>query len=98
MKDYLLILRTEGNVWSDLSPGQLQKHMEHGTAYIGKLMKEGKLKNASPVDKGSRIVSESNGILKDGPFNESKEVVAGKFFISAKDINKAGVIFKAKPN
>ncbi len=97
MKDYLLILRTEGNVWSDLSPGQLQKHMEHGTAYIGKLMKEGKLKNASPVDKGSRIVSESNGILKDGPFNESKEVVAGYFLIAAKDINEAVEIAKANP-
>jgi hypothetical protein len=32
MKDFLLILRTEGNVWTDLSPEQLQKHMEHGMA------------------------------------------------------------------
>ena len=44
MKDYLLIIRTEGSVWSDLSPEQLQKHLEHGMAYIGNLMKEGKLK------------------------------------------------------
>ena len=77
MKDFLLILKTEGSVWTDLSPEQLQKHMEHGTAYIGDLMKTGKLKNAKPVDKGSRIVTESNGIMKDGPFNETKEVVAG---------------------
>jgi hypothetical protein len=97
MKDFLLILRTEGSVWTDLSAEQLQKHMEHGTNYIGNLMKEGKLKNANPVDKGSRIVTENNGVLKDGPFNESKEVIAGYFLISADDIDEAVKIAKANP-
>jgi hypothetical protein len=97
MKDFLLILRTEGSVWSDLSPGQLQKHMEHGMAYIQKLMTEGKLKNAAPVDKGSRIITESNGTLRDGPFNETKEVVAGYFLIAAENINEAVDIAKANP-
>ena len=97
MKDYLLIIRTEGSVWSDLSPEQLQKHLEHGMAYIGNLMKEGKLKNANPIDKGSRIITESNGQIKDGPFNESKEVIAGYFHIIAKDIDEAVEIAKANP-
>jgi hypothetical protein len=97
MKDFLLIIRTEGNVWSDLSPEQLQKHMEHGTAYIGNLMKEGKLKSANPVDKGSRIVTESNGVMKDGPFNETKEVIAGYFLVAAQDIDEAVGIAKANP-
>ena len=97
MKDFLLIIRTEGSVWSDLSPEQLQKHIELGTAYIGKLMKEGKLKNANPIEKGSRIVTENDGIIKDGPFNESKEVIAGYFHILAKDINEAVEIAKANP-
>ena len=97
MKDYLLIIKTEGNVWTDLSKEELQKHLEHGTAYIGKLLKEGKLKNANPIDKGSRIVTESKGVLKDGPFNETKEVVAGFFHIAAKDINEAIDIAKANP-
>jgi hypothetical protein len=97
MKDFLLILKTEGSVWTDLSPEQLQKHMEHGNAYIGNLMKTGKLKNANPVDKGSRIVTESNGIIKDGPFNETKEVVAGYFLIAVEDIKEAVEIAKANP-
>ena len=97
MKDFLLILKTEGSVWTDLSPEQLQRHMEHGNAYIGNLMKTGKLKKANPVDKGSRIVTESNGVVKDGPFNETKEVVAGYFLISAEDINEAVEIAKANP-
>jgi hypothetical protein len=97
MKEFLLILRTEGNVWKDLSPQQLQQHMEHGTAYIGKLMKEGTIKSAAPLDDGSRIVTQNNGMLKDGPFNESKEVIAGYFHIVAKDVNDAVAIAKANP-
>ena len=97
MKDFLLLIRTEGDVWTSLSPKQLQEHMEHGTAYIGNLMKEGKLKSAAPLDKGSRIVQDNNGILKDGPFNESKEVIAGYFHIVAKDIQEAVDIAKANP-
>jgi hypothetical protein len=97
MKEFLLILKTEGNVWSDLSPEQLQKHMEHGAAYIGKLMKEGTIKSAQPLDNGSRIVTGTNGVMKDGPFNESKEVVAGYFHIVAKDMDAAVAIAKANP-
>ena|SRR5688572_17017451 len=97
MKEFLLILKTQGSVWKDLSPEQLQKHMEHGTAYIGKLMKEGTIKSAQPLAEGSRVVSQTNGVLKDGPFNESKEVVAGYFHIVAKDMNDAVAIAKANP-
>jgi len=97
MKDFLFIIRTEGTVWSDLSPEQLQKHMENGTEYIGKLMKEGKLKNANPIDKGSRIVTKGKDAIKDGPFNESKEVVAGYFHIIAENIDEAVEIAKANP-
>ncbi|MEO6329081.1 MAG: YciI family protein [Ginsengibacter sp.] len=97
MKEFLLILRTEGDVWTSLSPEKLQEHIEHGTAYIGKLMKEGTIKSAQPLDKGSRIITESNGIIKDGPFNESKEVIAGYFHIVAKDMDDAVAIAKANP-
>jgi len=97
MKYYLLILKTEGSVWTDLSPEQLQKHIEHGGAYIGNLIKDGILKSANPVDRGSRIITGSGGMLKDGPFNESKEVVAGYFHIVAKDMDEAVAIAKANP-
>lgn len=60
-------------------------------------MKEGKLKSAAPLDKGSRIVTDTNGVLKDGPFNESKEVIAGYFHVVAKDIQEAVEIAKANP-
>ena len=97
MKDFLLLIRTQGNVWTDLAPEQLQAHMQNGGAYIGNLIKEGILKSAQPLDKGSRIVTEENGLLKDGPFNETKEVIAGFFHIVAKNIDEAVTIAKANP-
>lgn len=97
MKDFLLIIKTKGSVWSDLSPDALQQHMQNGGQYIGKLMEEGKLKNANPIDKGSRIITEENGAIKDGPFNEGKELVAGYFHIVAADIDEAVTIAKGNP-
>jgi hypothetical protein len=97
MKDFLLILKTEGSVWTDLSPEQLQKHLEHGMAYIGKLMAEGKLRGGAPVDKGSRIITGSKGVFTDHPFNESKEVIAGYFLVTANDIDEALAIAKENP-
>lgn len=97
MKDFLLLIRTNGNVWTDLSPEQLQQHMEHGGAYIGDLVSRGILKGAQPLDKGSRIVTDENGVLRDGPFNETKEVIAGFFHITAPDIAAAVAIAKANP-
>jgi hypothetical protein len=97
MKEFLLLIRTEGDIWTSLSPEKLQEHIEHGTAYIGNLIKEGTIKSAQPLDKGGRIVTESNGIIKDGPFNESKEVIAGYFHIVAKDMDEAITIAKANP-
>jgi len=60
-------------------------------------MEEGKLKNVNPIEKGGRIITESDRIIKDGPFNESKEVIAGYFHIIEKDINEATEIAKANP-
>jgi hypothetical protein len=97
MKEFLLIIRTEGDIWTSLSPEKLQQHIEHGTAYISKLMKEGRIKSAQPLDKGSRIVTESGGLLKDGPFNESKEVIAGYFHLLAHDIEDAVRIARENP-
>jgi hypothetical protein len=97
MKEYLLILKTEGSVWTDLSPDQLQQHLKNGGAYIGRLLQEGKLKSANPVEKGGRTVSGPAGALKDGPFNETKELLAGYFVIAAENLDEAVAIAKANP-
>ena len=71
--------------------------MENGGAYIGRLLNSGTLKSAQPLDKGSRIVTSENGMLKDGSYNETKEVIAVYFHIVANDIDEAVAIAKGNP-
>ena len=97
MQDFLLLIRTQGDVWSDLSPAQLQEHIAKGTSYIGNLIKEGKLKSAAPLDTSSKTTTDGKAIIKDGPFNETKEVIAGYFHIVAENMEEAVEIAKANP-
>ena len=97
MKEFLLIVRTEGDIWSLLSSDKLRRHIEHGTAYIDKLVTQGKIKSAQPLDNGSRIVTKAGGQIKDAPFNETKEVIAGYFLVVAESMEEAVAIAKGNP-
>jgi hypothetical protein len=97
MKEFMLLIRTEGDHLLTLSPEERQKHIQKVMVYIEDLMKTGKLKSAQPLDLESVIISGTKGKLKDGPFNEAKEVIAGYFLILAKDMKEAIEIGKRNP-
>lgn len=65
--------------------------------YMGDLMKSGKLKSAQPLEQAGIIISGAKGKLKDGPFNETKEVIAGYFLVQAEDMNEAIQIARRNP-
>jgi hypothetical protein len=97
MKEFMLLIRTEGDHLLKLSPDEQQKHIQQVMVYMEDLMKSGKLKSAQPLEFDSAIISGTRGKLKDGPFNESKEVIAGYFLILAKDMKEAIEIGKRNP-
>lgn len=97
MKEFLLLIRTEGDPWAILSPEQQQLHIQKAANYIGNLIKEGKLKGAQPLEPEGTIISNTKGTWKDGPFNESKEVIAGYFLVLANDMEEAMNIARANP-
>lgn len=97
MKEFMLLIRTEGDHLSGLSPEEQQQHVQKIGGYINKLMNEGKLKGAQPLEIEGSIVQGSQGVVKDGPFNETKEVIAGYFHIQAEDLQEAVEIAKANP-
>lgn len=97
MKEYLLLIRTEGDPWAILSPEQQQEHIQKAANYIGGLIKDGKLKGAQPLEPEGKIVGAGQNGWKDGPYNETKEVIAGYFLILAKDMEEATAIAKANP-
>ena len=97
MKEFMLLIRTEGDHLSSLSPEKQKEHLQKVMVYIEDLMKNGKLKSAQPLEMESAIISGTKGKLKDGPFNESKEVIAGYFHILAEDMSEAIEIGRRNP-
>jgi hypothetical protein len=97
MKEFMLLIRTEGDHLLPMSAEERQKHLQIVNVYIEDLMKAGRLKSAQPLDLESVIISGTKGKLKDGPFNETKEVIAGYFLILAEDMKEAIEIGKRNP-
>src|SRR2546423_14551963 len=97
MKEFLLLIRTEGDHLEKLPLKEQQEHVQRVGNYIGNLAKEGKLKSAQPLEMEGTLVSARKGKLKDGPFNETKEVIAGYFLITANDLKEAIEIAKRNP-
>lgn len=97
MKEFMLLVRTEGDHLLTLSAEEQQEHLQKVKVYIEDLMRTGRLKSAQPLDLESAIISGTKGKLKDGPFNEAKEVIAGYFLVLAKDMKEAIEIGKRNP-
>ena len=97
MKQFMLLIRTEGDHFLEISEEDQKRHLEKVTVYIEDLMKQGKLKSAQPLEMESVIISGTKGKLKDGPFNESKEVIAGYFLLLAENMQEAIEIGRRNP-
>jgi hypothetical protein len=97
MKQFMMFIRTEGDHLQELSPDDQKDHVQKVGGYIGKLMQDGKLKSAQPLEMEGTIITSPRGKLKDGPFNETKEVIAGYFLIEANDLQEAVAIAKQNP-
>lgn len=93
----MLLIRTEGDPWQKMSPEEMQNHVQKGMAYIGGLIQKGILKSGQPLDMSGKMISGEAGSLTDGPYNETKEVIAGYLHIVAEDFDKALEIAKANP-
>lgn len=97
MQEFMLLVRTEDDHLADMSPKEQQDHVTQIGNYIGKLMQDGKLKGAQPLDMAGKMIYGDKGVFKDGPYSESKEVIVGYFHILANDLDEAIEIAKANP-
>lgn len=97
MKEFMLLIRNEIDHQSNWSPDLHHQFLKKCELYIANLTKEGKLKSAQPLVREGRMISGSKGAWKDGPFNESKEVIVGYYHILAKDLDEAIAIAKGNP-
>jgi len=97
MKEFMLLIRNESDSKDAFSPEQNQAFLKACEVYIENLKKNGNLKKAQPLVREGKMISGSDGAWKDGPFNESKEVIVGYYHILAKDLDEAVAIAKGNP-
>jgi hypothetical protein len=97
MKEFMLLIRNEGDGKAALSSEEQQKFLKDCMVYIENLKKNGNLKGAQPLIREGRMISGSPGAFKDGPYNETKEIIVGYYHILAKDIDEAAAIAKGNP-
>ena len=97
MQEFMLLIRSEGDCAAKMSPEFHQVHLKKVISYIENLRSQGRLISAQPLTMTGSILQGSKSAFKDGPFIESKEVIAGYYLFRAKDLNEAKEIAKAHP-
>jgi hypothetical protein len=80
------------------SPEERQQHLEKWVAWFKDLGAKGHLKNPGhPLEGTGKVVSGTQKIIKDGPFAEAKDVVAGFIVVEADDLAHATELSKGCP-
>jgi hypothetical protein len=80
------------------SPEERQQHLGKWVAWFKDLGAQGKLKDPGhPLEDAGKVVTGSKKMIKDGPFAEAKDVVAGYIIVHAQDLAHATELAKGCP-
>jgi hypothetical protein len=88
MAKFLLLLHGDPANWQKLSPDESQKIMEK---YMAWTKKPFTLDGKRLADEPGKIIRPHNGKprVSDGPYSETKEILAGFYLIEAADYDEA---------
>jgi hypothetical protein len=93
--EYLVICR--GIRWNErLSPEDIENALKQFYAWFERLSDEGKMKSGHQLGPEGKILSGRKGVT-DAPLAESKEAIAGYWFIYADSLEEAVEIAKGNP-
>ncbi len=87
MADFLFLIRNEGNPVAEMSPGQMQEHLDEWSTWMGGLAAEGRILSAKPLGEAARCVRKE--VVLDGPYAEAKDVVGGYLLVQCEDMAHA---------
>jgi hypothetical protein len=96
MEKYMFIFL--GGDPSHLSPDAQQAHMQKWFEWVQKLTNEKRYVGGEALLPGGKTIAGQKKIVTDGPFAESKEVVAGYFVVLAKNLAEATEMAKECPD
>jgi len=96
-KKHMLIFH--GGYYEGLSPKEVEAQFNLWFEWIDTLKKKGVYVGGDPLENGGKVVASRNGkIVIDGPYSESKELVAGYFLLEIASFEEAVEIAKGYPD
>jgi hypothetical protein len=99
MKDYVFIFRNSAGEMAKLSEADKKEYMDKWNQWFKKLTEEGRYANIGDrlISAEARTIKSSDKIVTDGPFTESKEIIAGFAKVKAENIDEAIEVAKSCP-
>ncbi len=80
------------------SPQQAEQVMQKWVAWMNELGEKGHLKDrGQPLELTGKVVRDKQGVITDGPYAESKDIVGGYTLVAAKDLAQAAELSKGCP-
>lgn len=96
MQDFLLLFRSEAGNMSNRSPEEMQASTQKWMDWIGGIAARGHLVDrGNPLTETGRVVKP--GLVTDGPYSETKEVLGGYTLIRAETYEDAVAIAQGCP-
>jgi hypothetical protein len=95
MNQFMIIVKGKDPI--SVSPEEMQERMNKFGAWVQNIL-SGRYVSGGPLDENEgRLLKSKKEILTDGPFMDSKEMIAGHFIINATDIDEATELTKECP-
>jgi hypothetical protein len=95
MNQFMIIVKGKDPILA--SPEEMQQRMNRFAAWVQNTL-AGRYVSGGPLDENEgRLLKSKKEILTDGPFMDSKEMIAGHFIIQAENIQEATELAKECP-
>jgi hypothetical protein len=96
MAEYVYLFK--GGNEQQLSPEQMQKHMQAWFAWVGELQKRGVYQAGNPLERTGKSLRGKRKTVIDGPLAEAKDLVGGYVLVSAKGLDEAVELARGCPH
>src|SRR3984957_1547449 len=89
MAKFVLIFHGGAFVAPNLSPTEMQQHLNKWHGWVATLMKDRRHLASQPLENRGKAVRGAERIVTDGPFAESKDLVTGSLILEALSLDEA---------
>jgi hypothetical protein len=94
---FMLIFRGGAVARHDLSPSELQAHVEKWYRWSDELARQGRGNGGTALDNPGATVRGRERVVTDGPYAESKDLVTGSLIIEAASLDDAVDVARTCP-